>query len=73
LRELEVRDEEDKMLMEEARRRGQRRAERAEQLEERAEKTDSILPTPVGQEEIEKDGKGGGVTDAAKGLLWGKK
>jgi hypothetical protein len=62
LKELEVRDEEDKMLMEEARRRGVRRAEHAGSKAARAEELDGegseLLPKPV--------------SEATKDLSWGK-
>lgn len=60
LKELEVRDEEDKMLRREAERRGQRKAERREELE---------------RKEVEKEGSESPVkpvTEAAKDLSWGK-
>ncbi|TID23051.1 putative mitochondrial hypoxia responsive domain containing protein [Venturia nashicola] len=60
LKELEVRDEEDKALRREAERRGARKAERREELE---------------RKELEKEGSESPVkpvTEAAKDLSWGK-
>jgi hypothetical protein len=59
LKELEVRDEEDKMLREEARRRGERRAVHKEEVAAREEeRADEFMPKPV--------------TEATKDLSWGK-
>jgi len=71
LRELEMRDEEDNLLREEARRRGQRRADRAQEQVRNADEKEDFMPKVVG-EDGEKDGKDR-VTEAAKGLLWSKK
>ncbi|KAE9968166.1 hypothetical protein BLS_005984 [Venturia inaequalis] len=60
LKELEIRDEEDKMLRREAERRGARKAERREEIE---------------RKELEQEGSESPVkpvTEAAKDLSWGK-
>lgn len=62
LRELEVRDEEDKALRREAERRGARKAERREAIERREGEGES-----EGSESPVKP-----VTEAARDLSWGK-
>jgi len=71
LRELDIRGEEDKMLKEEMERRMERRRQRDEPADLLPKVVDEVKDTS--REGSEQEAKGGGVTDAVKGLLGGKK